>query len=122
MDDSNPFDLEILRVDPERVRQPAKLRKWRREFVRVPWEWAEHMRDVRSGSVYRLALLLLYESWRLGGRPVTLSNVSALTEGLSRRSKWRAMSELERLGLIRIERRRRHAPRVVLRHLPREPS
>jgi hypothetical protein len=122
MEDPNPFDLVTLRVDPGRVRQPARPKKWRRQFVRVPWEWAAHMRNVRSGSVYRLALLLLYESWRLGGRPITLSNVSALAEGLSRRSKWRAMSELERLGLIKIERRRRHAPRVVLRYLNREPS
>ena len=51
-------------------------------------------------STYRLAMLLLYENWRLGGRPIVLSNVSALSEGLPARTKWRALGELERLGMV----------------------
>jgi hypothetical protein len=121
-DDPNLFDLATLRVDPERVRQPTRPKKWRRQFVRVPWHWVERLRDAKCISSYRLAMLLLYESWRLGGRPITLSNVSTLAEGLPRRTKWRALTELESLGLIKVRRRRRHAPRVVLRHLAREPS
>ena len=85
MEDPNPFDLATLRVDPERVRQPARPKKWRRQFVHVPWQWVERLQAAKRISTYRLALVLLYESWRLGGRPITLSNVFALAEGLSRR-------------------------------------
>jgi hypothetical protein len=122
MDDPDPFDRVTLQVDPERIRQRARPTKWRRQFVRVPWQWVESLRDAKCIGSYRLAMLLLYESWRLGGRPITLSNVSTLNEGLPRRTKWRALTELESLGLIEVRRRRRHAPRVVLRHLAREPS
>ena len=122
MDDQDPFDLESLRVDPERVRQPVKPKKWRRQFVRVPWPWVERLRKAKRVSTYRLALVLLYEHWRTGGRPIALSNVFAHAEGLPPRSKWRAIVELESLGLIRVKRHQRQAPQVVLRHLKPEPS
>jgi len=115
-------DLATLRVDPERLHRPARSKRWRRQYVRVPWVWVERLQSAKRISTYRLALVLIYESWRLGGRPITLSNVFAMAEGLSRRSKWRSISELEQLGLIKVQRRRRVAPRVSLRHLPSEPS
>jgi hypothetical protein len=73
-------------------------------------------------SSYRLALVLVYEHWRTGGRPLVLSNFALQQEGLSRRSKSNALAELETLGLIQVKRRQRRAPRVILRHLDREPS
>jgi len=118
----DPFDLDALRVDPAAHRVAARPKKWRRQFVWVPWTWVEQLRSAKRVCTYRLALVLLYEHWRQGGRPITLSNVFTDAEGLSRRSKWRAIAELEGLGLLQVKRRRRHAPRVVLRHLKREPS
>jgi hypothetical protein len=123
--DSDGFDLGQLRLAPEQIAKltrPGQPKKWRRHFVHVPWHWVERLRGAKCVSSYRLALLLLYESWRLGGRPITLSNVSAFAEGLPRRTKWRALGELESLGLVQVRRRARHAPRVVLRHLTGEPS
>ena len=115
---ADPFDLERLLVNPADLQRKPKRKKWRRQYVQVPWTWVERLQSAKRISTYRLALVLVYESWRLGGRPITLSNVSALAEGLSRRSKWRSLAELEQLGLIEVERHRRHAPRVSLRHLP----
>jgi hypothetical protein len=112
-----PFELEQLRIDPERVTKPVKPKKWRRHFVRVPWVWVERLQTARRVSTYRLALLLVYEHWRTGARPVVLSNVFTHAEGLSRRSKWRAIAELERLGLIQVKRHQRRAPMVVLQYL-----
>ena len=90
--------LQALRVDPERVRQPARPKKWRRQFVHVPWQWVERLRKAKRISTYRLALVLLYEHWRTGGRPIALSNVGMQQEGLARRSKWNALSELRDPG------------------------
>jgi hypothetical protein len=120
MEDPNLFDLATLRVDPERVRQPARPKKWRRQFVRVPWHWVERLQETRRVSTYRLTLLLLYEHWRMGGRPVLLSNIGLADERIGRRSKWRALAELEQLGLIELKRRRRHAPRAIVRHVNRD--
>ena len=85
---ADAFDLERLLVNPADLQRKPKRKKWRREYVRVPWEWVERLQSSRRVSTYRLALLLLYEFWRTGERPVVLSNISALPEGLSRRSKW----------------------------------
>jgi hypothetical protein len=117
----DPLDLEYLRIDPEQARQVGKRRKnWRREFVRVPWPWVERLQAARRVNTYRLALLLLYEHWRTGGQPVPLTNVGLVGEGVSRRSKWRALAELELVGLIEVKRHRRRAPRATLRHVNRD--
>jgi hypothetical protein len=118
---TDAFNLARLRL-PGNFRAKPRPKKWRRQYVQVPWGWVERLQAAKRISTYRLALVLVYESWRLGGRPIVLSNVFTLTEGLSRRSKWRSLAELERLGLIKVDRRRRRAPRVMLRHLPPEAS
>lgn len=117
MNDLDPLALKTLRVDPEGVRQPARRKKWRRQFVRVPWAWAERLQAARRVNTYRLALLLLYEYWRTGGRPIALTNAGLVEEGVSPRSKTRALAELERIGLIEVKRRRGRAPRATLCHV-----
>jgi hypothetical protein len=102
------FDFDSLRVDPATlVHKARKPKKWRRQYVRVPWAWVERLQAARRVSTYRLALVLVYESWRSGGRPIVLSNMLSKAEGLSRRSKWNALAELEALGLVRVKRRPR---------------
>jgi len=123
--DHDPFDLGALRVDqadPRFQRKPGKRKKWRRQYVQFPWAWVERLQAAKRISTYRLALLLVYESWRSGGKPIVLSNVLSTAEGLSRRSKWRALAELEALGLVEIERQQRRSPRLVLRKLDRDQS
>src|SRR4051812_15560948 len=112
LDKPDMFDLKNLRINPERVRQPAKPKKWRRQYVQVPWEWAERLRKAKRVSTYRLALVILYEHWRTGGRPVALSNVGMQSEGLARRSKWNALTELRTLGLITVEAKPGKSPRI----------
>jgi len=114
----DPFDVEALRVDPEQVaRKPGKRKKWQRHFVNVPWEWVRRPQGTKhAGSVYPLAHLLLYEDWHAGGRPIVLSNALAAEVGLSRPSKWRALNELEELGLVQVKRQARKAPRVTVHH------
>ena len=117
--DQDLFDLEQLRVDPERVAKPVKPKKWRRHYVRVPWQWVERLQKAKRVSTYRARSGVLYEHWRTGGRPIVLSNVFAHAEGLSSRSKSRAIAELEKLGLIQVQRHKRRAPKVVLKYLIR---
>ena len=63
---------------------------------------------------YRLAIELLYLHWYGKGKPVTVSSRVAQAVKISARSKWEALAELERLGLIEVDRRPRKSPRVVL--------
>jgi hypothetical protein len=115
--DRESFDLATLRVDPAVVGRRRKT--WRRGYVQFPWAWIDRLQSAKRVSTYRLALLAVYESWRTGSRTIVLSNVISRAEGLSRRSKWNALAELEELGMIRVERHSGRAPRVTLLHLDR---
>jgi len=59
---------------------------------------------------------LLYLHWKGNGKPITVSSKVARAVKICARSKWEALAELERLGLIELDRRPRKAPRVVLLH------
>jgi hypothetical protein len=80
----------------------------------VPWSWVERLQLAKRVSTYKLAHLLLYEGWKNGGKHLVLSNVLAAEAGLCRQAKWRGLAELEELGLVRLERRKGRAPRIVL--------
>ena len=105
------FD-EIVHTPKAAVRAAAKQRR-RQQFIRVPWSWFERLRTGR-GCTYRVALYLLYQHWKNGGRPVRLSNVALAEAGVSRNSKWRALQELEEADLIRVEGQRRKSPVVTV--------
>jgi hypothetical protein len=119
MPDRDPFDLSELRIDPTdpglrpKGATPPKT-KWRRQFVKFPWSWMDRLRTARRAVTYRIALHLLYQHWRTGGKPITLSNVALIDEGIAPGTKWRGLKELEQAGLIQIERRRRKSPIVTL--------
>jgi hypothetical protein len=113
-------DLKQHRLTPEMARlaaiapsRTAALRK-QRHFVRVPVFWVERLTEARHLASYRLALHLLYRSWKTGSHTVALPNGSLAAEGIARGTKWRALRELERLGLVVVERRQRKAPRVTV--------
>ena len=119
----DPFDLQALRVDPNDgellrlAKVPAKVQKRRGHFIKVPWVWFERLAGAH-GQTYRLALYLLYLYWKDGsGQPIKLSNIGLRDIGISRYSKWRVLADLERVGLISIERRPRRVPLVHLFHL-----
>jgi hypothetical protein len=84
------------------------------QFVKFPRAWVDRLRTARYTSTYRVALHLLFRHWKSDGRPIQLSNVALAEAGVSRDQKWRALRELECLGLIRIERRRRRSPVITL--------
>jgi hypothetical protein len=107
-------DIRQYRLTPEKLAQLAvvlgQIKKRRRQFVMVPWTWIEKLGTARYVATYRVALHVLYRHWRGRGEPFTLSNGMVAIEGVSRWQKWRALRELERLGLIAIERRPRRSP------------
>jgi hypothetical protein len=72
--------------------------------------WHQRLRGASSGANH-VARELLYRHWKYRGQPVVLGN---RTLGLSRQTKWRALAELETLGLITVERRAGHSPVIVL--------
>jgi hypothetical protein len=109
------FDLEKLRVPPEQVsvssRTPRRIANRREHFIQVPFSWLERL-DGAAAKVYALALHLLYLDWRNKSQAFRLPNGMLANDGISRRTKWRALVELERRGLISIERRPKKSPLI----------
>jgi hypothetical protein len=95
------------RVVPDKVR-----RRRRRYFISVPMLWFERLEGA-SGQTHRVALSLLHQHFKSKG-PVRVSNSLLKIDGVSRQSKWRALRELERRGLITIECRPRRSPTITL--------
>jgi hypothetical protein len=93
---------------------PAKAKQRHQQFVKFPRAWVDRLQTASYTSTYRVALHLLFDHWKSDGCPIRLSNVALAEVGVSRDQKWRALRELECLGLIRIERRRRRSPVITL--------
>jgi hypothetical protein len=120
-DDDAYADLKQHRLKPEtrtiledRAFVPHEIKKRRQHFVKVPWTWVERLSDTRRLSTYRVAMHVLYIHWKRGGQPFPLSNGMLMMEGITRWSKWDGLKELERLGLVRVERRRRKSPFITV--------
>lgn len=115
-------DLEKLRIHPEyiptRMVETDAIRrrraKQRRAFVMRPLEWSHRLARATCGATNAVADCVLYLSWKSKGEPVTLSNVALENWRVSPREKSRAIAELEELGLITVERRRRRSPLVTV--------
>jgi hypothetical protein len=114
-DADNPFDLDRLRFDPAEVpaTTPKKIGKRKEHFTMVPWTWIERLNGA-TGQTYRVALFLLYQHWKGKCEPIKLPNGMLKIDGVSRQSKWRALADLERRGLIAVERRPSRSPIVRL--------
>ena len=110
------LEVAELPLDPTKVTQvtPEKVRKRREHFVRMPWTWVERLTDA-PGKTWLMAHCLLYRHWRSNGDPIKLANGMLKIDGISRRTKWRALGDLESRGLISIERRQRRSPIIRIR-------
>jgi hypothetical protein len=125
MKDNSKFDLERLKLTAETVhlgrqlpRESAKILKRRQHFVQVPLVWLERLRGA-SGKTFEIALHLQYLDWTHHGCPFTLAHGMLGIDGIPRGSKWRLLLELERRGIILIERRNGKSPRITMIDLHR---
>jgi hypothetical protein len=118
MEDDPYADLKQHALTPEilekLVATPRVIQKRKREFIRVPCVWAERLTEARHLATYRVALRILYRHWKERGKPFTLSNGMTAMDGVDRQRKWDALRELERLGLIKVEQRKRRSPRITV--------
>jgi hypothetical protein len=84
---------------------PARAKKKREAFVKVPMWWAEQVcKSAGSPQQVFVALWLLYRSWKTGSKTVSVPNVELRKLGVDRRTKYRALTAFERAGLLKVER------------------
>jgi DNA-binding MarR family transcriptional regulator len=110
--------LDLTQVMPVQSRPvlSAKQRRQRAHFIKVPLDWAEQATKAISAPKAFVVLWLLYRAWKSGSPTVPLSNRQLEVRGVHRKTKHRALKELEAAGLIKLDRRRGRAPVVTLLH------
>jgi hypothetical protein len=79
----------------------------------MPIEWQDALCGA-GGKTYAVALELLQLAFRRKSRTITLPNTTVSAAGISRSAKARALADLEKRGLIWVERRPRKSPIVRL--------
>lgn len=103
-----PETLAFINAAQRPAFDPRKIQRKRQKFVQIPGEWVERLKGA-SGSTYELAIHLLYQDWRHNRGEIQLSNKFIK---LDRHTKYRALTDLERRGLISIQRRPRRSPLI----------
>jgi hypothetical protein len=101
-------------VHPSRV----KSRKRDEHFVRLPWTWIRRLRGATS-LVWMVACHVIYADWSNNGRPFKLPNGQLKVDGVSPKSKCRALRDLQRRGLVAVEWRSRKSPIVSANNMTR---
>jgi hypothetical protein len=108
------LDLSDPRVKPAEGPLPNGHRRRARNsehFVMVPLGWLARLNGA-FGQTWHLTIVLLYLHWRDNGRPITLANCTVKGDGIPRETKRRALRDLERRGLVRVDWRQRKSPIV----------
>jgi hypothetical protein len=92
-----------------------KRTTFRVKWARIPAAWRSRLRQTQSAHAVNLAITILFEAYRAErcGNEIVLSTH---TTGLQGTNRIRAIKELEKLGLIRVQRKGQQASRIELRH------
>lgn len=117
----DPFDPEFLRLPERLIRTPETVAKAERiakrrqqQFIQLPLSWVDRLKTAHRAATLKIAHHLLFQCWKSNSWTISLSNIASAAAGVSRREKWRALAELEQLGLIRVERRPRRSPVIEI--------
>jgi DNA-binding transcriptional ArsR family regulator len=89
----------------------------KREFVQIPRKLVLALKGASAGTMFVVLELLHRRLKENGANVVTLANCSLKNLGIKPSTKSLALSDLERRGLIRVERKKGKSPRVHLGHL-----
>jgi hypothetical protein len=105
---------KYIPVEEAELDQPARKKK-RPEFTAMSLRWAAHMAKAAGIPGATVLVLLHYMAWKARSSTFPLSNTLLTKYGVDRRVKYRVLTNLEKSGEIRIERRgTRRAPIITL--------
>src|SRR5512132_2207322 len=80
-------------------------RRRRHRFVILTEGQIHRLHNAHTATATRLMLELLLRAFKAGNKPFRLGNVGLAELGIDRLAKYRALAELERLGLISANRK-----------------
>ena len=113
------IEYETLNPTESKKANPSFEAHW----AKFPKYWKTALRRTKRVSTFNLALAILFEAAKLEltgkrGEKITLS--SAMTGGMPRNCRLRAIRELVKLDLITVEQYGKEAPRALPKHIPKK--
>jgi hypothetical protein len=118
MDDA--FNANDLKLRPEQLKNlrpvetGAKPKRSKREFIQVTREQSERLNKV-SHTAEIVFRHLMFLNWKSPGRTIYLANGALSQKGVSRYAKRRGLANLKKVGLIKLRKRTRKSPGVIIR-------
>jgi hypothetical protein len=115
------FSAKNLKLKPEHLKDlrpvksdEPKRQRQKREFIQITREQSDRLNKASHAAeiVFRH---LLFIDWKSPGRVIHLANAALAQSGVSRHAKYRALSRLKKLGLIKLIKRPHKSPGVIVR-------
>jgi hypothetical protein len=105
-----------IEVETKPTRVPTKTRDREDQYFKMPMRWLRKLstRPRANSATWCIACHLLRLNYEHHGLPFKLSNGVLKYTGIDRHVKYRVLSELEKLGLIAVDRRIRKSPIISI--------
>lgn len=112
---SHDYDLvDAVLVPPSLNSRQARQVSDFPPHVQIPRPWLERLTGAKHVSTWKLAAFICYRKKLKGETEIVVSLVATKPWGLSKRSRRAAITELVRLGIVRVvDNGARQAPRVI---------
>jgi hypothetical protein len=91
----------------------SKPKRSKEAFAKITASQFEKLMHIKSGVSARLFIALTYQAFKHWGKPFQMLPDNFVKNGFSLTTQWRALTELEKVGLISVERRPRQQPPIV---------
>jgi hypothetical protein len=120
MDDA--FNANDLKLRPEQLKRlrpvatgAGKPKRLKREFVQITRDQFSRLTKATNIASWKIFLYLLFLNWKSPGKTIRLANDALSQIRVTRFAKCRALPELKRLGLIKLRKRPRKSPEIIVR-------
>ena len=92
----------------------SKRPKSKEHFAKITDSQFEKLMRIESSASVKIFIVLAYQSFKHWDKPFQLSTDNFAKNGFSRTTQWRALTQLEKVSLISVERRHRGPPIITV--------
>jgi len=95
------------------VNPKSKRPKSKEMFSMITASQFEKLIPIKSAATVKLFIVLAYQSFKCWDKPFQLLTDNFAKNGFHRATQWRALAQLEKVGLIRVEWKPRKEPPII---------
>ena len=92
----------------------GKMPRSKEWFIRITVSQAQRLQVLKPPPYITIFQVILFESFRHHGHPFLLPADAFVEGGFSRWTQWRAIVQLEKVGLISVDRSNRRQPKIAV--------